>query len=202
MALYDCRILGGNCSSCIRNRITLGVDCGWCDDPVGTCFIPEECGGLNNTVNSVCPALRPPTILRLFPFSGPPNGGTVIYIYGMNLGMTPGDFFIPGSNITIGGVLCTPLMVGYSPGERILCRTGSGMSEGVQEVVVNLIRNSSRTVATARFSGFMVVVPTVSSVEPAFGPIAGGSRLTIQGTALNSGVSMEVFIAGLECRDL
>ena len=34
---------------------------------------------------------------------------------------------------------------------------------------------------------FMVVRPTLNSVEPGFGPIAGGSELTIRGTGLDIG---------------
>ena len=137
---------------------------------------------------------------RFHPPSGPPDGGTLIVITGITLGMHFADFMEAGSSITVGGVACIPIDMDYISGRQILCRTGSGMQEGPQRVEVSIMDSSGIT--TGRF---MVVLPTVSSVEPAFGPIAGGSRLTINGTGLDIGASTRITLdeaRGLECRDM
>ena len=151
-------------------------------------------------IGEQCPA---PVITGFSPSSGPPNGGTILTIEGRDLGVVFTDFLEAGSNITVGGVICTPLNMDYISGMQVLCQTGSGMEKGAQRVEVNLVRNAG--IRTGRLDGFMVVLPTVSSVEPAFGPIAGGSRLTINGTGLDIGTSTRITLdeaRELECRDM
>ena len=151
------------------------------------------------TIGKECPGQM---ITGFTPSSGPPGGRTVITIKGTNLGVTFDDFLVVSSNITVGGVICTPLHKSYLSGKRVLCQTGPGMKEGEQDLMVNLVRNSG--IALATLGGFMVVLPTVSSVEPEFGPIAGGSRLIIRGTGLDIGNTARIILdaAGLECRDM
>ena len=137
------------------------------------------------------------------PSSGPPDGGTILTIRGRDLGVVFSDFMEAGGSITVGGVICTPFNMNYISGVQVLCRTGSGMGEGAQRVEVNLMRDAG--ISTSRLDGFMVVLPTVSSVEPAFGPIAGGSKLTINGTGLDIGTSTRITLdeaRELECRDM
>ena len=200
MTLYDCRVLATDCSSCIASRGTPGFECGWCDHPSSNCSISEECSNPFIVIGEQCPA---PVITGFSPSSGPPNGRTILTIRGRDLGVVFDNFLEAGSNITVGGVICTPLNVDYISGIQVLCRTGSGMGEGAQRVEVNLVRDAG--IRTGRRDGFMVVLPTVSSVEPAFGPIAGGTRLTINGTGLDIGTSTRITLdeaRGLECRDM
>ena len=150
-------------------------------------------------IGEQCPA---PVITGFSPSSGPPDGGTILTIRGRDLGVVFSDFMEAGS-ITVGGVICTPFNMDYISGVQVLCRTGSGMGKGAQRVEVNLVRDAGRS--TGRHDGFMVVLPTVSSVEPAFGPMAGGTRLTINGTGLDIGTSTRITpdeSRGLECRDM
>ena len=147
------------------------------------------------TEGTQCPVQ---TITSFSPTSGPPSGGTLITITGTNLGVTIDDFD-PPSGITVGGVSCTPLSMGYESGHTVLCRTGSSLPEGPQQLIVTLQRKSGQTSqpATERFT---VVMPTVSSVEPEFGPIAGGSELRIRGTGLDvsSPGSVRVTLGGAD----
>ena len=111
-------------------------------------------------------------------------------------------------SITIGGddkmrrVACTPVnMEDYVSGKRIFCRTGPGMAPGEQRIFISLRRDSG-IVNVSATQQFMVVLPTLTSVEPAFGPIAGGSTLTVRGSGLNIGNSAMVRLdgaAGAEC---
>ena len=113
--------------------------------------------------------------------------------------MTFDDFSAPNS-ITVGGVSCTPLSMGYQSGATVLCRTGGGLPFGGQNLVVTLLRDGAPVAVTAQ--GFMVIRPTLISVEPVFGPIAGGSELRVSGTGLDIGNTARVTpneTAGLEC---
>lgn len=103
------------------------------------------------------------------------------------------DDFSPPSGITVGGVTCTPLSDSYLSGERVLCETGPGLPLGEQELVVSLERDSGTTPVPAS-DPFTVVLPTLISVEPDFGPIAGGTELIIEGTGLDIGNSATVTI--------
>ena len=115
---------------------------------------------------------------------------------GTDLGVTFDDFDIP-SGITVGGVACTPLSDNYLSGERVLCSTTSGLPLGGQELVVSLERDSRITPATAS-ERFTVLLPTLMSVDPAFGPIAGGTEVIIGGTGLDIGNSATVTVLAVD----
>ena len=111
---------------------------------------------------------------------------------GTDLGVTFDDFDSP-SGITVGGVTCTPLSDNYMTGERVLCETTSVLPLGEQTLVVSLERDSLITPVTAS-EPFTVVLPTLMSVDPAFGPIAGGTEVIIGGTGLDIGNSATVTV--------
>ena len=199
VTVYDCNLVGDDCSSCVGIRNSSSLECGWCSTADSTtCSIDAECSGSVTNPPLLIEGVQCPgqMITGFSPPSGPPSGGTVITITGSDLGVTIDDFDPPGG-ITVGGVACTPLAEGYEQGRRVRCRTGANLPEGAQEVVVSLLRSSGVNEESATES-FMVVLPTVSSVEPEFGPSAGGSQLTIRGTGLdisNPG-SVRVFLDG------
>ena len=110
--------------------------------------------------------------------------------------MTFDDFDSP-SGITVGGVTCTPLNVNYLSGERVLCETTSVLPLDEQALVVSLERDSGVTPVTAS-ERFTVVLPTLMSVDPAFGPIAGGTEVIIGGTGLDIGNSATVTVLAVD----
>ncbi len=78
----------------------------------------------------------------------------------------------------------------YVPGTRVLCVTGGGMAVGDRLLQVTLARdNVASGLANIQFD---VILPSVMSVSPVFGPIAGGSQLTIVGTGLDVGNSARI----------
>ena len=97
----------------------------------------------------------------------------------------------------MGGVDCAPQEEGYIQGRSVRCITGAGLAEGEQELVVSLLRTSG--IVDESGGNFLVVKPTVSSVDPEFGPIAGGSRLIISGTSLDISSSATITAAGQAC---
>ena len=170
------------------------------------CSIDVECIFPLLTIGRQCPQ---PIITDFSPSSGPPNGGTLIDIRGSDLGVTFAEFLEDEfDSIAIGGddetrrVACTPVnMEDYISGKRVFCRTGPGMAPGAQQLFITLRRDSG-IVDVYTTQQFIVVLPTLTSVEPSFGPIAGGSTLTVIGTRLNIGNSAKVRLegaAGAEC---
>ena len=115
---------------------------------------------------------------------------------GTDLGVTFDDFDSP-SVITVGGLTCTPLSDNYLSGERVLCNTTSDLPLGEQALVVSLERDSGVTPVTAS-ERFTVVLPTLMSVDPAFGPIAGGTEVIIEGTGLDIGNSATVTVLAVD----
>ena len=200
--MYDCNLIAGDCSSCVGSRATPGILCGWCvSSSQPTCSINDdtECMGSPPfyTTGPQCPDHR---ISSFSPSSGPPSGGTIIAIRGRDLGVTFDDFSAPNS-ITVGGVSCTLLSMGYESGTTVLCETGAGLPSNAQNLVVTLLRGGAPVAVTAP-SGFMVISPTLISVEPVFGPIAGGSELRVSGTGLDIGNTARVTLnetTGPEC---
>ncbi len=82
----------------------------------------------------------------------------------------------------------------YLPGTRVLCVTGGGMTVGDRLLQVYLARdNVASGLDSIRFD---VILPSVMSVSPVFGPIAGGSQLTIMGTGLDVGNSARITLDG------
>ena len=152
------------------------------------------------TMGGQCPH---PSITGFSPKSGPSNGGTLVEITGKDLGVTFAEFLEDEfDSITIGRdnemrrVACTPVnMEDYITGKRVFCHTGPGMAPGVQQLYISLRRDSG-IVNVSATQQFMVVLPTLTSVEPVFGPIAGGSTLTVRGTGLNIGNSAMVRLDG------
>ena len=115
------------------------------------------------------------------PLTGPVEGGTAITVTGTDLGGTFDD--IQSSTLTLGGVVCSPLNTGYTPGRQFVCETTNFVTGGSKNFSLTI---GSR-VATVSAGSFTAVDPTVSSVTPHFGPIAGGTTVVVRGTGLDVG---------------
>ncbi len=111
---------------------------------------------------------------------------------GTEVGVTFID--IQNSTLTLGGMACTPLNTDYIPWRQFVCETTNFVTGGSKDFSLTI---GSR-VATISAGFFTAVVPTVSSVTPIIGPIAGGTTVTMRGTGLDVGnqedirVSLEV----------
>ncbi len=100
---------------------------------------------------------------------------------GTDLGVTFAD--IQNSTLTLGGVPCTPFNTGCMPGLLFVCVTTNLGSESPKDFSLTI---GSR-VATVLAGSFTAVNPTVSSVTPTFGPMAGGTTVAVRGTELDVG---------------
>ena len=114
--------------------------------------------------------------------SGPPEGGTTVTITGTDLGVTYADV---ETNVTISSSPCITQEDGYIPGTQIICETTAFTSgPGPKDLIITVQRGTSSIVVVGR-SLFTVVAPTMTGVEPSFGPMSGGTSIIIRGTGLN-----------------
>ena len=191
--LYNCREVATGCSSCIGRSISTGFECGWCGI-TDTCSFTGDCSPPQNlaTSGSQCPL---PTIDNFDPKFGPPEGGTTIVITGTDLGVSFSDF--AENSIQVGGVNCTPAdSDGYEPGRRINCTTtNSTESTAIMITLSNGPASSGQTLFTR-------VSPEVTGVFPPRGPQAGGTNLTVYGTNLDIGNTINTtitLVGGTQC---
>ncbi|MBI2605013.1 MAG: IPT/TIG domain-containing protein [Deltaproteobacteria bacterium] len=122
-----------------------------------------------------------PTISSRSPTNGKLAGGDTLTISGTG--------FMSGVTVTIGGTSCTSLNLTGST--QITC-TVPAKSAGSYTV---LVRNPDTQTASTTY--VYNPIPTISSITPKNGPMAGGGTLTINGTGFLGGLS--VTIGGLAC---
>ena len=181
VVLYNCTLLANGCSSCLGANLGTDFDCGWCDETTGAlCRVSEDCRSPAqfSTSSERCPAV---TITSILPALGPLEGGTIVTITGTDLGVTYGDV----NTIIFDSSPCITQEDGYIPGMQIVCETTAFTSgPGSKDVTITVQRGTS-SVTVVGASLFTVVAPTITDVEPSFGPMSGGTSITIRGTGLN-----------------
>ena len=122
-------------------------------------------------------------------------------ISGSNLGVTVNDV-----SVLIGTIECTLLKAKYKPGKcidhaiemlvsiliqlttkgkEIVCITKRASSEGERTITVRIRR--AQTELTSSYNSFNYALPHVSLVHPRYGPVSGGTLVTISGGALDVG---------------
>eukprot|EP00731_Ephydatia_muelleri_P021675 Em0014g266a len=189
VTLYSCSSFSvTSCTSCLAVNIGTGYGCGWCGG-TSRCVEPETCPSITNQLLN-CPS---PVLRSVTPSSGPFGGGTRLTITGTDLGVTVGDI----SNVTVGGVNCSVQPDGFKPGAQFVCVTGNYPYGGMPQTVPISVTMRSGSVATAQYT---YVRPSISSVFPKSGPMAGGTNVTIEGMSLNVGTGVKrVLLNGAMC---
>ncbi|WP_435613619.1 IPT/TIG domain-containing protein [Streptomyces sp. bgisy159] len=123
------------------------------------------------------PVPSPPSVLLLTPATGPTTGGTPFTIVGANLS---------GASVTFGGV---PAVAVNDVGGVILTGVTPAGAAGNVAVVVTTPAGSA-TVAGG-YTYVAPALPTVVSISPVSGPVAGGTPIVIIGTNL-TGASVTI----------
>ena len=117
-----------------------------------------------------------PAITSVTPAGGPVAGNTALTINGTN--------FLGASAVTVGGQPVTGLVITAT---RITGRTPAGTA-GAQDIVVTTPGGSA-----TRTGGFTYhALPTVASVSPGSGSLAGGTTITVTGTNLSGATLVRV----------
>lgn len=119
-----------------------------------------------------------PTVLSLSVSNGPSSGGTAITITGTN--------FLAGATASFGGSNCTSLTVVSS--SSITCTTTSHANGVVDVTVTNSDTQSGTFSSSYTYQG----APTISSISPAGGDIAGGTTITITGDQFYAGATVSI----------
>ena len=146
----------------------------------GAATVTVTVNGQSGTLTNGFTYLAPPTVTSVSPNSGSAAGGTAVTITGTN--------FVTGATVTFGSTAATNVVV--VSGTQITATTPAG-SAGAVTVTVTV---SGQTGSLA--TGFTyVVAPTVSSVSPNNGPVAGGTALTITGTNFATGATVTFGVA-------
>ncbi len=128
-----------------------------------------------------------PIIAAVSPKGGLAGGGNVITISGSN-------FY--NSTVTIGGANCT---IGTVTSNSITCTT-SASSQGIFDIVVTN-QDSQSTTGTQLFE--YGAIPTITTVTPNYGALAGGTSLTINGTGFSTHAGLPLIdIGGSLCQSV
>lgn len=148
------------------------------DGPVNLTIVNPD--GQSVTANNAFTYVAPPNPVQVTPSSGPTTGGTTITV--------TGTFFRAGATVKVGMNDCMSVSVQMG-GTALTCTTPTGSSGPVAVSVTNpdgqtgLLNNAFTYLAP-------VPPPTVSSLSPAFGPVSGGTQVTVLGTNFQAGASV------------
>lgn len=121
--------------------------------------------------------LGEPAITGVSPDVGSVLGGTEITITGTN--------FASGATVTVGGTAATHVQV--VSGTRITARTPAHAAG----TVAVRVENSDGQRASRSNAFTYRVAPTLSSITPSSGPVAGGTLVTITGTGFSDDMDVE-----------
>ena len=117
-----------------------------------------------------------PTATSITPNVGPTAGGTSVTLTGTN--------FVPGTTVTVGGNAATGVTVGSTTGLTFVTPPGAA---GPVDVVVNNGGGGDGDVD--RRLHLHPADPTVTAINPAIGPVAGGTLVTLTGTDFQVGAT-------------
>ncbi len=141
----------------------------------GTASLLVTTPGATNVANTLYTYFAVPGVTLVSPASGPLAGATAITITGTG--------FTGATGVTIGGAAATTVVVVSST--SITAKTPARPA-GAASVLVTTPGGTSA--ANTLYS--YLPVPTVSSVSPSSGPLAGGAAITITGTGFTGATAV------------
>ena len=110
-----------------------------------------------------------PTVTSISPTAGPTAGGTTVTIAGTN--------FTGATAVSFGGTAATTFTVNSA---TQITATAPARAAGTVDITVTTPGGTSAANAADRYT--YVAAPTVTSISPNQGPVAGGTTVTITGT--------------------
>ncbi|XP_030426305.1 macrophage-stimulating protein receptor isoform X1 [Gopherus evgoodei] len=202
------------CQRCLRAERFMR--CGWCG---GMCTRQVDCAAL--WTEKSCP----PILTDFHPRSAPLHGRTRVTLCGMGFQSRRHFTAAVGSpvagstyRVMVGQRDCTmlpeesldrrPPMLPHTKAavDVLVCElelSSDQVMAGpvmVQLTIEEQMRDPPFHVSgSSSLGGFIFVVPNVTAVHPAYGPLAGGTQLSIRGRNLTVGSSWRVTLGGAEC---
>ncbi|XP_076860154.1 plexin-B3 [Brachyhypopomus gauderio] len=187
LQLYDCSVGQSDCSQC--RAVSDQYGCVWCGGDVPGCVFNQSCF---RAISDACP---PPLITQVHPLTGPLEGGTQLTVLGSNLGQRFRDI---QEGVTVAGVTCRPLAQAYRISTQIVCELQPAPPLTRGPVVV-MVGGSEPGYSKHTFT---YQNPQLTHISPSKGPMAGGTRLTVYGSQLLTGLStdLQAFVGSQPCR--
>src|SRR3990172_2850924 len=115
------------------------------------------------------PGATPVVITSVAPVSGPGAGGTSMAITGSG--------FQSGATVSVGGTAATGVVVGSST--LINCVTPAGVAGPATVTVTNPDLTTGSAFAAYTYTSGPAPAPTITSLNPTFGPTGGGGTVTL-----------------------
>uniref|UniRef100_A0A8C6UIT3 receptor protein-tyrosine kinase n=1 Tax=Neogobius melanostomus TaxID=47308 RepID=A0A8C6UIT3_9GOBI len=174
------------CSKCLTAPVFM--NCGWCS---GVCSRQHECS--SQWSNDACP----PIITQFYPKVAPAGGETELTLCGWDFLTQPALSITDQTHsITVG--LDSPCIVlqGQSSSTQLVCKIHKHSPMSNVNITLH-VREESGPIRYSiqghtQMSGFSFVVPTLTEVAPNYGPMFGGTLVTLRGSHLNCGNKQQV----------
>lgn len=125
-----------------------------------------------------------PRVYSVTPFDGVRAGGTAVTI--------DGDYFIGTPTVLFGGLAATSVV--RVDRYTITCVTPASLDDRRVDVSV-----TCGSLTGTLIGGFTYISPTIVSLSPAYGPIVGGTTITIIGYNFDPSATYDVTIGGDSC---
>jgi hypothetical protein len=145
----------------------------------GTASVNVTTPGGTSANNSFYSYAQVPAVTNVSPVSGPLAGGTVLTI--------TGTAFTGATAVSVGGVAATSVTVVNDT--SITAMAPVRLTTGAVSV---LVTTPGGTSANNTLYSYTAAVPTVTFVSPVSGPLAGGTTITISGTAFTGATAVSV----------
>ncbi|XP_031423733.1 macrophage-stimulating protein receptor [Clupea harengus] len=182
------------CAMCLMAPSFMG--CGWCS---GRCSWEMECHA--RWRNESCP----PGITEFFPKTAPPDGQTELTLCGWGF-QSPSRPAISARTheVRLGETPCH-VQPKESNSTRLVCKIRSGLTELFRPVTVTVRVDEEKAEGsyfingTTEMPGFTFVTPDITAVHPDYGPVDGGTRITVTGPHLDAGKTRRVTLDGEAC---
>lgn len=181
------------CSKCLTAPVFM--NCGWCS---GVCSQQHECS--SQWSKDTCP----PIITQFYPKVAPAGGETELTICGWDFLTQPPLSITDHTHIiTVGAdTPCTAVPL-KSTHTQLVCKIHKHSPQNNVNITVQVreelgpIRFSIQ--GQTQMSGLSFVIPTLTKVAPDYGPMFGGSLVTLTGSYLNCGTKQQVLIGDKPC---
>ncbi|XP_055504026.1 macrophage-stimulating protein receptor [Leucoraja erinacea] len=174
------------------------MKCGWCDRK---CTWEEECQ--QTWVPDTCS----PAVVEFLPKSAPVNGETELTLCGWDFKSPTGPAITAASHVVRVGTRSCRVIPESSDARRLVCKleiTGETQLAGSTKITIT-IQETKRSgefsiVGSTSIAGFEFVEPVITHVVPTYGPLDGGTLISLRGRHLTAGNTQNVTIGGKVCR--
>ncbi|KAJ8370521.1 hypothetical protein SKAU_G00105490 [Synaphobranchus kaupii] len=175
------------CSMCLGPWTPRFMGCGWCS---GVCSWKHECSG--QWRNESCP----PVLTEFIPKTSPPDGESELTLCGWQFQSHLRPVIRPSTHLVrVGQTACT-VLPHKSNSSQLVCRIHARQEPQHVPITVEVhegdVEGRYSIDGTAQIDGFTFVAPNITEVTPDYGPITGGTLITVTGQHLNAGNSRRV----------